>query len=550
MNKLEVDITGMTCEHCAFSIENLLKKNTDVSQASVDYKSGKGKIVYDNGGTDKKMLVNTINSIGNYKVSGFQESLANQDSNSHYDLIIIGGGSAAFSAAIIAQENGLSTLMVNAGLPFGGTCVNVGCVPSKFLIRAGEEAHHASHSNFEGVQVKGAVIDFAKIIKEKNNLVTGLQQKKYLDIVKDFENFQMIEGWADFLDTRTLQVNGSDRYTALKFIIATGATTRIPDIEGLQDVGYLTNVSLFNLQEKPLSLTILGAGYIGLEIAMAYNRLGVKVRIIEFTDRVLRTQTDDISQELELHLRNEGIEILPNVRAFKFEKEENNTIIHCKDALGQEIKLNEPGHIVVATGTKPNTSKLALENIGIELTQSGHVAVNELLETNISNIYAVGDVANTPPYVYTAAAEGNIAVQNAFKSAGLKMDYSSLPWVVFTDPQIAGVGIDEVEAQRLGLPFEISKLPLTEVPRSLAAKDTRGFIKLIRNKETDKLIGARVVAPEGGELIMELTLAVKYGITVSDLAKTFHPYLTLSEGIKLAAIAFGKDIAKLSCCAS
>ena len=176
--------------------------------------------------------------------------------------------------------------------------------------------------------------------------------------------------------------------------------------------------------------------------------------------------------------------------------------------------------------------------------------VNEKMETNVSNIYGAGDVTNTPPFVYTAATEGSTAVNNAFSLSKQSVDYASLPWVVFTDPQIAGAGMDEIEAESRGIPFEISKLDLTHVPRALAAQDTRGFIKLIRNTETDKLIGARVIAPEGGELIQQLSMAIKFGITVKDLAESFYPYLTLGEAVKLAAITFGKDVSKLSCCAS
>ncbi|WP_316929270.1 mercury(II) reductase [Cyclobacterium qasimii] len=463
--------------------------------------------------------------------------------------MIIGGGSAAFAAAIKAESLGLSTLMVNDGLDFGGTCVNVGCVPSKNLIRAGETAYHANHSNFEGIRPKGVDIDFAQVIKDKKKLVATLQEKKYLDVVSDFKNLTMLKGWARFIDNQTIEVNG-ERYKAIKFLIATGATTNIPNIEGLDKIDYLTNVSLFDLEEKPVSLTIMGGGYIGLEIAMAYNRLGVKVRVIEFTDRVLRTQTPDISEALESQIRKEGIEMLPNFRAIKFEKQGNVTTIHCKCPDGSFTKIVEKGKVVIATGTNPHTSQLGLANIGLELTKNGHIAVNEKMETNLSNIYAAGDVANTPTFVYTAAFEGKIAVENAFTGAENKADYSSLPWVVFTDPQVAGAGMDEAQAKANSIPFEVSKLELKDVPRAIAANDTKGFIKLIRNTQTDKLIGARIVAPEGGELIQQLSMAIKYGITVKDLADSFYPYLTLGEGIKLAAITFGKDVSKLSCCAS
>ena len=551
---ITLEIEGMTCEGCATHIEKDMNATEGVLSSTVNHETGKGEFNFDADKMSKANVIDAINSVGDYSVVNNVDeeevSAVNSKGQNQFDLIIIGGGSAAFSAAIKAEGLGLTTLMVNAGLDFGGTCVNVGCVPSKNLIRAAETVRLATHSNFKGIKPKGADIDFTQIIKDKKALVSTLQQHKYMDVVSDFKNLTMLKGWAEFVDNKTILVNGKDTYTAANIIIATGATTNIPSIEGLNKVGYLTNVSLFDLEEKPKSLTIMGAGYIGLEIAMAYNRLGVKVRIIEFTDRPLRSQTKDITDVLVEQMKSEGIEILPNFRAFKFEKKGNDTIIHCNCPDGSTTQIVEKGHIVVATGTKPNTSKLGLENIGLKLTVSGHIIVNEKMETNISNIYAAGDVTITPAFVYTAATEGSTAVHNAFSSTKTSIDYSSLPWVVFTDPQIAGAGIDEIEAEKKEIPFEVSKLDLIHVPRALAAQDTRGFIKLIRNTETDKLIGARVVAPEGGELIQQLSMAIKFGITVKDLAESFYPYLTLGESVKLAAITFGKDVSKLSCCAS
>jgi mercuric reductase len=543
------EISGMTCDHCAASIEKRFADLKGIIDKKVSYSGGQGHFTFDPVKISKEAIINTINS-GNFQAVKEIDNTNLTPGDSHYDLIIIGGGSAAFSAAIKAESLGLNTLMVNAGLDFGGTCVNVGCVPSKNLIRAGEAAYHATHSNFSSIQPKGVDIDFKQIIQDKKQLVATLQQKKYLDVVSDFQHLTMIEGWAEFIDEKTILVNGEDKYAAIKFIIATGSTTNIPEIEGLNEIGYLTNISLFDLEEQPESITIMGAGYIGLEIAMAYNRLGTKVHIIEFTDRVLRSQTPDVSEELEKQMRREDIEILPNFRAVKFEKEGTDTIIHCKCPDGSFTKIVEPGKVVIATGTRANTFKLGLQNIGLQLTQKGHIIVNEKMETNLSNVYAAGDVINTPSFVYTAATEGNAAAENAFTGAGKTVEYSSLPWVVFTDPQVAGAGLDEVQAEAQGIPFEVSKLALEHVPRAIAANDTRGFIKLIRNSETDKLIGARIVAPEGGELIQQLSMAIKYGITANDLAESFYPYLTLGEGIKLAAITFGKDISKLSCCAS
>ncbi|MGC9355076.1 MAG: dihydrolipoyl dehydrogenase family protein, partial [Mariniphaga sp.] len=319
-------------------------------------------------------------------------------------------------------------------------------------------------------------------------------------------------------------------------------------IEGLKDVPYLTNVSLFDLEEQPESLIVLGGGYIALEIAQAYHRLGTKVTLLQRSPYVLSKLTPDISDELLKHLRREGINIQTGLTFTSVAEENGRVKVHAEKH--GATKLFEAKKLMVATGTTPNTNQLGLENTDLQLTNNGHVAVNDKMETNLPHIYAAGDVANTPAYVYTAAFEGKIAIKNAFSGTENKADYSSLPWVVFTDPQVAGAGLDEAEAKAQNIPVEVSKLELKDVPRAIAANDTRGFIKLIRNTETDKLIGARVVAPEGGELIQQLSMAIKYGITIKDLAESFYPYLTLSEGIKLAAITFGKDVSKLSCCAS
>ena len=542
---IEFKIKGMTCDHCASGIANKFSGKEGVVKTDVSYPSASGKFEYDPGKISKEEIAEIIDSTGHYKVVGVIDE--EENSPQTFDLIIIGGGSAAFSAAIKAESLSLSTLMVNGGLDFGGTCVNVGCVPSKNLIRAAETAYHASHSNFDGIKLRGAEIDFAQIIKDKKKLVATLQEKKYMDVVSDFENLTLLKGWAKFKDNKTIEVADKE-YKGLKFLIATGAATSVPPIEGLKNIPYLTNVTLFDLEEQPKSMIVLGGGYIALEIAQAYHRLGTKVTLLQRSQHVLSKLTPDISDEILKHLRSEGLNIETGIN-FKSVTYENGRVKVHVEKLG-ETNLFKAEKLVVATGTEPNTSQLGLTNIDLELTQSGHIAVNEKMETNLSNIYAAGDVANTPAFVYTAAFEGKIAVENAFLGTDNKADYSSLPWVVFTDPQIAGAGLDEVQEEIKGIPFEVSKLELKDIPRAIAANDTRGFIKLIRNTETDKLIGARVVAPEGGELIQQLSMAIKYGITVKDLADDLYPYLTLGEGIKLAAITFGKDVSKLSCCAS
>ncbi|GAC1585884.1 MAG: mercury(II) reductase [Ginsengibacter sp.] len=469
------------------------------------------------------------------------------NSENQYNLVIVGGGSAAFAAAIKANDQGLKTLIINGGLPLGGTCVNVGCVPSKFLIRAAESVYKSTHSSFDGITFTGPSVDFQKIIKQKTKVVEDMQHRKYADLLKGLSHVSVVTGMAKFIGDRTIEVDGI-QYEGLKVIIATGASTFIPKIEGLDSVPYLTSTTLFELEQLPRSLVILGAGYIALEIAQAYNRFGSKVTILQRSKNILSKQTKDISDELANHLVDDGIFILTETMINKIWKE------------GEEIKINythndiqetlSSSHLLVAIGTTPNTINLQLDKVKVNTEHNGYIIVDEYLSTSNPDIFAVGDVTNLPAYVYTAAYEGGIAVQNAFNETKQRTDFNIVPWVVFTDPQVAGVGMDEKEAQEKGISFQVTTLSLSEIPRSIAALDTRGFIKLIRDTETDLLIGARVVAPEGGELIMEIGLAIKYKIPVKELAGMFHPYLTLSEGIKLAALSFTMDILKMSCCAS
>lgn len=554
--QIELAITGMTCSHCAASIAKRFEGKAGIINEVISYPDGKGKFTFDADLISKEAIIDTIDRTGHYQVAGEINTPlhagpkpdTSRREQTNFDLIIIGGGSAAFAAAIYANEQSLSTLVINAGLPIGGTCVNVGCVPSKFLIRAAESIKHASHSPFAGVQAGKPSWNYAQIIRQKRELVNQMREAKYDNILDTLEFVQTVAGRAEFINAKTVLVDGKQQYTGLKFIIATGATTYIPVIPGLEQVPYLTNESIFELEELPESLIVFGAGYIALEIAQAYHRFGSKVTIVQRSARILSSQSEEISGELARHLQAEGIRIITGAHIEKVSRENNQVQVDIS-VNGSRQRLVST-HLLLATGTKPNTANMGLEKVNVTLEKSGHVKVNSLLETSAANIYAVGDVTANPAFVYAAAYEGKLAVRNAFNGAQLDTDFSALPWVVFTDPQVAGVGLDEKDATALNIPHEASVLPLTFVPRSLVALDTRGFIKLIRNTATDKLIGARIVAPEGGELVSQITLAMRCGMTVEELANTLYPYLTLSEGVKLAAIGFSRDIAKLSCCAS
>lgn len=467
--------------------------------------------------------------------------------NASYDLVIIGGGSAAFAAALRASELGGRVLIVNDGLPIGGTCVNVGCIPSKTLLRAGEANHRAAHHSFDGIRSESRVTDFKAIIEQKRRLVGALRQEKYLDAVRDDSNVSIIEGRGRLTGTHIVEVDGRE-ITAHNILIATGASPSVPPIPGLEETGYLTNASAYELEECPEHLIVLGGGYIGLENAQLFSRLGSNVTLIEQMGQILPAERKTLTDALAGYLAEEGITIHTSATAQSVRRQDDGVAVEVEKD-GKALMI-EGTHVFVATGRRGNTQDLGLEEVDLETYGDGYLEVDDALRTNRSHIFGAGDVTGSEQFVYTAAYEGQLAAQNALHEAAMARDYSTLPWVVFTDPQVAGVGMDEAQAREAGLDVDVAELSLDHVPRALAARDTRGFIRLVRNRANDQLVGARILAPEGSELLMELTLAIKHGITVTELTSTLHPYLTLSEGVKLAAIAFGKDIKKLSCCAA
>jgi mercuric reductase len=463
-----------------------------------------------------------------------------------YDLIILGGGSAGFAAAIQAHELGRTALMVNAGT-IGGTCVNVGCVPSKTLIRAAEALHKGGHHAFAGIRSETALIDFEAVIRQKDELVSQLRQAKYINVLEAYDRVKLIEGDARLESPRMVRVNGVV-YEASSIIVATGSRPWLPDIPGLAESDPLDSTSAFELTRLPESMIVLGGRYIALEIAQMFARLGTKVTVLQRSERILPTEDADLTEALTGYLRDEGLRIETSVRVREVRREGHDVVVHA--LVGDTEREFSAERILCATGRRANTENLGLEEIGVRLSSQGEILVDEHLQTSQTGIFAAGDVIGEPAFVYTAAYEGRLAAANALSPEPQRRDYRALPWVIFSDPQVAGVGLNELEAASAGIEVEVARLDIKNVPRALAARDTRGFIKLIRRKGSDELIGARILAPEGGEQIMEAALAIRHGIGVSDLASAFHPYLTQAEGIKLCAQTFGKDVAKLSCCSA
>jgi len=464
--------------------------------------------------------------------------------NGGYDLIVIGAGSAGFSAAITAADQGKRVALVGHGT-IGGTCVNVGCVPSKFMIRAAETQHGAAAaSRFAGLSAEGRVSDWPALVQAKRDLVGTLRQKKYADLLPEYESVTYMEGAAQFEDGG-IRV-GDALFTAPRVLIATGGRPSIAPIPGIETVETLDSTSLLELDALPESLTVLGGGYIGAELAQVMARLGVKVSVI-CRSRLLPQVEPEVSQALTDAFAAEGIKMYCGI-TYDACRQDAAGVTVCVEKDGKPLEITSE-KLFVATGRRPNTDGMGLTDAGIELNAQGAIVVGDDMQTSRPGVYAAGDVTDRDQFVYMAAYGAKIAAKNAVAGEANRYDNATMPWVVFTDPQVAGVGLSEAEAVAAGHEVKISVVTLDNVPRALAALDTRGLIKLVADAKTDRLLGGQIIAPEGSDSIQTLAMALKFGMTAKALGETIFPYLTTVEGLKLAAQTFDMDVAKLSCCA-
>ncbi len=462
----------------------------------------------------------------------------------HYDLTVIGAGSAGFSAAITAAEQGAQVALIGSGA-IGGTCVNVGCVPSKALIRAAETLHQAkTAARFAGIEATARVRDWRETIIQKNRLVTDLRQAKYADLLPAYNNIAYREGSARLMDGGVMV--GAERVATPRIIVATGARPAVPPIPGISDVPYLTSTTALDLEMLPASLLVIGGGYVGAELAQMFARAGVRITIV-CRSRLLPAAEPEVSDALTEYFVQEGIAVVSGIAYRAIGRSEAGIrLIVVRD--GGDVDF-EAKQVLVTTGRTPNTRGLGLEAMGVAMSDDGAVVVDDRMRTTRAGIYAAGDVTGRDPFVYMAAYGAKLAATNALNGDSLRYDNRAMPAVVFTDPQVATVGLTEAGARALGHDVQVSVLGLDHLPRALAARDTRGLIKLVADRKTRLLLGAHILAPEGADSIQTAAMAIRLRLTIDELRDAIFPYLTTVEGLKLAAQAFDKDVAKLSCCA-
>jgi len=554
MKKLELDVRGMTCPSCAHHVENALNKVEGVEKAKIPgWQSNKATVSLTTD-VDQQELINAVELAG-YKASlkeqnpqisaDIPQGSGNGDQRKDFDLVVIGAGSAGFAAAIKGIDLGFRVGMVGDG-DLGGTCVNVGCVPSKTLIRAADAWHNAGHHPFKGVNTLKSGLDWDIIRSEKDTLVADMRQSKYSDVLAAYPEITYIEGFASFNKDGSLQI-GDKIYRAHRYLIVTGGHPHMIQFPGVEEVEPLNSTTLMELEQLPESLIILGGRAIALELGQTMERLGVQVLILQRSTRLVPDHEPEIGRGIKDYFEQEGIGIINGVQVDRLSREGETRIVHAR-VMGQEKEF-KADQIFMALGRDANTDGMGLENVNVELDANGAIVVDEYQHTSNPVIYATGDVTNNPEFVYVAASGGSTASKNALTGNQKALDLSTIPGVIFTDPQIATVGLTEAQARQQGYEVKVSTINLEHVARAQANRDTRGLIKLVADEGTNRLLGAHIIAAEAGEVIQTATLAIKFGLKVSDLSETLFPYLTQVEGLKLAALAFEKDVAMLSCCA-
>lgn len=539
--EVRLPIKGMTCTGCEDRVIQALQ-NIGAMDVTASFKRGEAKFRL-NDSSDSEAARNAVSQAG-YTPGKAEIVLSSPNTEVEYDLVIIGSGGGAFSAAIEATKHEAKILMVERGT-IGGTCVNIGCVPSKTLLRAGEINHLAQHNTFAGLDTSASAVDLSLLIEQKNELVSHLRQQKYIKLIQDY-GFDLMQGEARFVNETSIEINGQ-KIRGKKFIIATGASPSIPDIPGLQDIEYLTSTSALDLKKVPKKLTVIGAGFIAMELGQLFHSLGSEVTLMQRNPRFLKNYDPEIAEAVTKALTEQNISIITNA---VFERvEQGGTVKRIFYTVNGESKVIESDQILVATGRVPNVPRLNLEAAGVNIGSRKEVLVDKYLQTSNPNIYAAGDVTMGPQFVYVAAYEGAIAAKNALGTNEQAVDLQVVPAVTFTHPSIATVGLTEDQAKQKGYEVKTSLLPLDAVPRAIVNRETTGVFKLVADAKTSKLLGVHLVAENAGDVIYAATLTIKFGLTIEDLQGTLAPYLTIAEGLKLATLTFDKDVSKLSCCA-
>ena len=454
-----------------------------------------------------------------------------------FDVVIIGSGPGGYVSAIRCAQLGMKTALIEKYNTLGGTCLNVGCIPSKALLDSSEHYHEAKH-NFEahGIKVGQLELDLAKMIERKNEVVS--QTCAGIDFLMNKNKVSVFHGKGSFKSAKEVVVvdnNGKETVLSTdKVVIATGSKPNyFPGMEP-DKKRIITSTEALNLKEVPKKLLVIGGGVIGLELGSVYARLGAEVEVVEFADRIIPTMDATMSKELQKVLKKEGFKFHYKHRVKQVENKGDKVILTADNKKGEEVTF-EADYCLVAVGRKPYTEGLNLEAAGLKTNERGQIDVNDHLETSVPGIYAIGDVVRGPMLAHKAEEEGVFVAEYM---AGQKphINYNLIPGVVYTWPEVAAVGYTEEQLKEKGVEYKVGQFPFKALGRARASMDIQGLVKILADKTTDEVLGVHIIGARAADMIMEAVTAMEYRASAEDIARICHPHPTFTEAIKEAAL--------------
>ena len=455
-----------------------------------------------------------------------------------YDLVVIGGGPGGYVAAIRAAQLGMKTVCVEMRRSLGGTCLNVGCIPSKHLLHASHAYEEAGHEFANlGVKVKGLELDLKQMMKSKDEVVDGLT--KGIEFLFKKNKVDYVIGRGAIKDAGTVVSTAEDgAETTLKtknILIATGSeTTPLPGIE-IDEQKIVSSTGALDLPKVPKKMVIIGGGVIGLELGVVWRRLGAEVEVVEFLDRILPTMDLELGKHMQRALKKAGFTFRLSTKVTAAKKTRSGVTLTVEPAKGGDAEEIKADVALVAIGRRPYTEGLGLEEAGVEMDR-GKVKIDGHYRTNVPGIWAIGDVVDGPMLAHKAEDEGSVAVEIMAGQAG-HIDYDCIPSVVYTWPEVASVGRTEEQLKEQGIAYKVGKFPFQANSRARASGGGDGFVKILADAETDQVLGAHFIGPDAGTLIAEIALGMEFGASSEDIARTCHAHPTLNEAVKEAALA-------------
>ena len=457
-----------------------------------------------------------------------------------FQAVVIGGGPGGYVCAIRLSQLGLKTACIESRGSLGGTCLNIGCIPSKSLLNLSEEFHKVKSLSNKGIEVGEVKLNLPKMMKSKEKAVTVLT--KGVEFLLKKNKVTYLKGVGSFKSKDEIVIKDDKKnettIKAEKIIIATGSVpVPLPNIEFDEKV-IVSSTGALNLEKVPKKMVVVGGGYIGLEMGSVWSRLGSEVHVVEFLDHITPGMDKEISNEFMKILKKQGINFHLEHKVEKVKKNKSGATVYTSDKNGNK-KDFECDVVLISVGRKPNTNGLNLENIGIELDTKKRIKTDKSFKTNLDNIYAIGDVINGPMLAHKAEDEGIAVAENIAGQSG-HVNYDTIPGVVYTKPEVASIGKTEEQLKEKSIEYKVGKFSFMANSRAKAIDDAEGFVKILADKKTDKVLGAHLIGPHAGELIAEIGVAMEFGASSEDIARTCHAHPTFSEAVKEAALSVDK----------